>query len=68
MPVYNVLLILTHSEVFDIEKMKNQIVAASGLPLSIIIIGVGNGKFKLMKKLDGDKHILRDSKNHASKI
>lgn len=35
---------------------------ASNLPMSIIIIGVGNEKFKMMKKLDSDKHLLVGSK------
>jgi len=36
------------------------IVKASQLPLSIIIVGVGDANFKMMKALDGDKQILRD--------
>ncbi len=40
---------------------KDIIVGASSLPLSIIIIGVGDEKFKLMKQLDSDKSLLRDS-------
>ena len=40
---------------------KDIIVGASALPLSVIIIGVGNEKFKLMKQLDSDKSLLRDS-------
>ena len=44
------------------EAARDQIVAASHLPLSIIIVGVGEEKFKLMKQLDSDDALLRDSK------
>lgn len=36
------------------QKTANQIVAASDLPLSIIIVGVGNFDFENMKNLDAD--------------
>lgn len=35
-------------------ETKEAIVAASVLPLSIIIVGVGNADFDEMKELDGD--------------
>jgi hypothetical protein len=60
------LLILTDGEIHDMDKTKDLIVEASGLPLSIIIIGVGNEKFKLMKQLDSDKAILRNSRGQAA--
>jgi hypothetical protein len=34
------------------EATKDLVVASSHLPFSIIIIGVGDEKFKLMKELD----------------
>ncbi len=37
------------------------IVYSSGLPLSIIIIGVGDADFSDMDKLDGDKEALKSS-------
>ncbi len=45
----------------------DSIVFASELPLSIIIIGVGNDDFKNMEKLDSDGTILKDSKGRAAK-
>lgn len=36
------------------EATKNSIVQASHLPLSIIIIGIGNADFTNMEILDGD--------------
>jgi hypothetical protein len=41
-----------------------RIVAASNLPLSIIIVGVGNANFSAMEALDSDKQALRSSKGH----
>ncbi len=42
------------------------IVNASHLPLSIIIVGVGEEKFKLMKELDSDDQLLRDSRGQTA--
>jgi hypothetical protein len=36
------------------------IIEATNLPISVIVIGVGNEKFKMMKQLDSDKGLLRD--------
>ena len=54
------MLILTDGEIHDMPETKRLIVEASHLPLSIIIIGVGDEKFKMMKQLDCDKGILTD--------
>jgi len=48
------------------EATKDLIVAGSHLPLSIIIIGVGDEKFKLMKDLDSDDKLLRDSRGQLA--
>ncbi len=53
-PLYNILLILTDGEIHDMAATVDLIVNASHLPLSIIIVGVGEEKFKLMKELDSD--------------
>lgn len=42
----------------DLQETVNAVVAASGLPLSIIIIGVGSADFSTMEKLDADKEPL----------
>ena len=60
------MLILTDGEIHDMEATKDLIVAASQLPLSIIIIGVGEEKFKLMKELDSDDALLRDSRGNQA--
>eukprot|EP00494_Astrolonche_serrata_P022897 UN23154 len=43
------------------------IVEASHLPLSIVIVGVGNADFSAMERLDGDGQIIRNSKGQAAK-
>ena len=43
---YQVLLIITDGAITDIQETKNEIVQASRLPMSIIIIGVGNADFR----------------------
>lgn len=53
--IYTILMILTDGEIHDMAKTQNLIKAASGLPLSIIIVGVGNEAFVEMRKLDGDE-------------
>ena len=40
---------------------KNLVVEASHLPVSIIIIGVGDEEFQLMEALDCDKGIIKNS-------
>lgn len=43
----------------DIQRTKQAVVKASALPISIIIVGVGNADFKKMHKLDSDHVRLR---------
>jgi hypothetical protein len=42
---YNIFLIITDGEIHDMPLTKDLIVSACDLPLSIIIIGVGNEQF-----------------------
>ena len=51
---YFVLLILTDGLITDMAETQSAIRAASSLPLSIIIVGVGNMDFSAMNHLDGD--------------
>ena len=48
-------------------ETKDLIVQASEMPLSIIIVGVGMEKFKMMKELDSDDALLRDSRGRSAK-
>ena len=51
---YFVLLIITDGAISDTGATQSAIVAASALPLSLIIVGVGNADFSEMQVLDGD--------------
>lgn len=51
---YFILLIITDGIITDMPQTKKAIVDASSLPLSIIIVGVGNADFDAMDELDGD--------------
>ena len=55
---YNIMLILTDGAVMDMEKTIDQVIRSSDLPLSIVIIGVGNAEFDSMETLDADKEPL----------
>jgi len=46
---YNILLILTDGIINDMRETVDQIVRGSGLPLSVIIVGVGNADFEQME-------------------
>ena len=55
---YTILLILTDGTIYDQKKeVKEQIIRASKLPVSVIIIGIGKPEdnFKFMRELDADK-------------
>ena len=64
---YYVLLILTDGVINDMSQTCDKIVEASYLPLSIIIVGIGNADFSLMDILDGDKYPLKNSKGELRK-
>ncbi|CAB0003697.1 unnamed protein product, partial [Nesidiocoris tenuis] len=51
---YFILLILTDGVITDMPQTCQAIVKASSLPISIIIVGIGNADFTAMEQLDGD--------------
>jgi hypothetical protein len=55
---YFVLLIITDGVINDVESTIASLVAAADLPLSVLIVGVGNADFTQMEVLDGDKRRL----------
>uniref|UniRef100_A0A3Q1BJC0 C2 domain-containing protein n=1 Tax=Amphiprion ocellaris TaxID=80972 RepID=A0A3Q1BJC0_AMPOC len=59
---YFILLILTDGVITDMADTREAIVQASHLPMSVIIVGVGNADFSDMQMLDGDDGILRSPK------
>lgn len=58
---YYILLILTDGVVNDLKDTTDLIVEASSLPLSIVIVGIGNEDFGFMESLDGDEAPLTNS-------
>lgn len=63
---YFILLLLTDGIITDMTATKNAIVAASTLPLSIIIVGIGPAEFDAMNELDGDAVRITDSRGIAA--
>lgn len=63
--VYNVLLILTDGAIMDMDETIKSIIVASALPISIIIVGVGNSDFSSMESLDCDTGRLTDSRGNS---
>jgi hypothetical protein len=58
---YSIYLLITDGIIQDMPETIDEVVAGSYLPLSIIIIGVGDANFDNMVVLDGDDYGLRDS-------
>jgi hypothetical protein len=59
---YYILLILTDGQIHDMQQTKDIIVEAAKLPISIIIIGIGDDNFINMIELDGDKVAIKNKK------
>lgn len=56
---YYILLILTDGIINDMDQTLHEIVEASSLPISIIIVGIGPENFDLMQVLDADGQEIR---------
>lgn len=61
------LLIITDGIITDLEQTKLAIINACELPMSLIIVGVGNEDFSAMEELDGDEKKLRAFGKTASR-
>ena len=59
---YHILMILTDGMIDDIDNTIEELVEGSFLPLSVIIIGIGNADFSNMVQLDADDHPLINSR------
>jgi hypothetical protein len=57
-PRYFILLIITDGVLTDMKSTISEIVKASDLPVSIIVVGVGDEDFGLMNLLDSDEALL----------
>uniref|UniRef100_T1JN01 C2 domain-containing protein n=1 Tax=Strigamia maritima TaxID=126957 RepID=T1JN01_STRMM len=64
---YHILLILTDGIITDMMHTKEAIVNASCLPISIIIVGIGNADFAAMEELDGDTVRLQSNGRYAER-
>ncbi len=64
---YFVLLIITDGIISDMKETKHAIISASSLPISIIIVGVGNANFNRMDQLDSDEFRLRIDGRYAER-
>ncbi|XP_064610310.1 copine-3-like isoform X2 [Liolophura sinensis] len=64
---YYILLVLTDGVITDMNETREAIVYASHLPMSIIIVGVGDADFSDMQALDGDDGVLRSPRGEPVK-
>ena len=60
--VYQVLIILTAGHIDDVKGSIDTLVDIASLPISIVLVGIGDNDFSTLEKLDGDKKWLRNSK------
>ena len=67
--IYHVLLFLTDGNIHDLRETIDAMVYASNYPISIIIVGIGDGDFSSMEFLDGDddNKLMRDGENIDAK-
>lgn len=66
MAEYHIMLYITDGAITDFKETVENIVDASNLPMSIIIIGVGNADFTKMQDLDADDGPLKDRKGRQA--
>ena len=52
--MYHILLILTDGNIHDLRETVDAMIQCSNFPISIIIVGIGDGDFSTMAFLDGD--------------
>ena len=64
---YSVFLLLTDGIIMDLDETVDCIVGASLLPLSIVIVGIGDENFERMEFLDADDNPLMSSGGEVQK-
>ncbi len=62
---YYVLILMTDGQINDSDETIDRIVKASSLPLSIIVVGVGDKDFSLIEELDSDRQLLKSQKGET---
>lgn len=65
-PVYHVILMLTDGIIHDMRETIDLIVKASKMPVSIILIGIGDANFDNMDILDADEFKLVNSERKVA--
>lgn len=63
---YTILLLLTDGEILDMQQTVDALVAASKMPMSVVIVGVGSADFSKMERLDGDDEALVSSRGERA--
>lgn len=58
---YHIMVLISNGNVSDMEATVETIVSASDIPISIIIIGVGDNNFEKFEILDADEEPLKDT-------
>lgn len=61
-----ILFILTDGEIHDKAEVIDLLIQCNTLPLSLIIVGIGEGEFTIMQELDDDNCQMVDSKGNAT--
>ena len=64
---YEILMILTDGIINDMKETTKLLVECASLPLSVIIIGIGDADFSNMVTLDGDEEPLKDFDGNVTK-
>ena len=67
MKIYHIILLLTDGKIHDLRETIDQVVSASDLPISFVIVGIGDGDFSKMEELDADLHALVNSEGFAAR-
>lgn len=61
--LYFVIILVTDGDIDDLPETRSLIIEASKLPISIIVVGVGDTDFSNMESLDSDKGSLKNTEN-----
>ena len=65
--IYNILMILTDGEIYELDTTITSVIAAADLPLSIIIVGIGASDFGKLVTLDGDDGLMNRNGDKAQR-
>jgi len=63
---YFIFVILTDGAVHDMNETARLVIKMSVMPVSIVIVGIGDGDFEEMKVLDADTKVLTDDEGKSA--